>query len=656
MKHINRFYIAAISTLMVFSSGFSMDLTQSSIWNPSQSSIFKPSEKSSAEQLSLSKKLIGEETSTTSSIINLDPNVTDKEYINFTEACSSLPHEFDKLRFTKQENDLNIIQNNITTHLSTLINFIESRDKSIINPQLSERIKLLGEIKEEIAKNPPYTDMLINQWKNIVDKSCSLTLTNIEKIKSGETDFTKSSLVFNAWPTTPEEQISYLETKNWELSIKTYILQLLWWKMRQTLGTVPKNSYAQKAIFEQMAKFGLALRNIGQNLPSIVHNKGQEPYPQFTFQLTKIPNNAAPELKNLLWASLTKEQKKMINSRKNIEKKLALHNNQLTLKEKLSADDYIEHNELLTEYEKILLPQDKKLKDKIHSAIQQTNEKINRFHLTQEEQKSNLEDLLLGQWKQQISTLKPEIKEEITEEQIEQERRERLTRLEKAKAEFAQKKGKQSIEDIITELTKERRITDLSDAKRNDYIDKIILLADTLNKPHEIDINLITELQKSQLFGLGASREFLANSIEYNPILTTKLDKEIKRTRFIKAWNTVKNYTAPKEPSTEPIITSPIQTSQQPIQPVEQPQEQTDPLWAQKQQLQLQQQRQPTSGTTITIKQPTTGVISTQQPVITIPTGPETGPEQGPGIITQILTGIGNFFYGVYDWFASWFR
>jgi hypothetical protein len=227
-----------------------VDLTQSTIWGTTTT----PSEK----QLSQLQNIITTETLASSPKIDTSTNTNDQEYIAFKQIHSNLPHELDRLRFTKAPIVLQNLKESITKNISTLISFIEKRDISIINPESSERIKKLTEIKEEITKNIPlYTDMLINQWKNIIEKSCSLTITNIEKIKSGDTsNFEKSSLHFDVWPNTPEEQIDYLNKKNWNLNTKTYILQLLWWNTRKTLDQAKKTHISNEKSLKKWQNMG----------------------------------------------------------------------------------------------------------------------------------------------------------------------------------------------------------------------------------------------------------------------------------------------------------------------------------------------------------------------------------------------------------------
>ena len=186
------------------------------------------------------------------------------------------------------------------------------------------------------------------------------------------------------WPTTPEKQIEYLRTKEWDIPTKTYILQLLWWNTRQKLSTVEKKSYEEQSIFQQMRKFGAELQKIGQPLPSIAHKKGQKQHPQFTFQLTRIPKDIAPELKTILVQSLNKQQKKMIIERRKIEKELAQHDKLLKEKEKLNKQDYLDHKNLLEKYRAILLPQDEELKQKIAAAIENIDAKIARVEEKEE--------------------------------------------------------------------------------------------------------------------------------------------------------------------------------------------------------------------------------------------------------------------------------
>jgi len=187
------------------------------------------------------------------------------------------------------------------------------------------------------------------------------------------------------WSNTPQEQIMYLNAKNWNLPTKTYVLQLLWWNTRQALKIVPKNAPDKinidnhnKTVIKHMSEFGHALRDMNQSLPVITHEKDKQPHPKYTFELTKIPKDATPELKKLLLNSLSKEQKQMLNARKIIETNLSRHDKELKQKEKLSEKDYLQHKALLEEYYKILLPQDEELKEKITNAIATISDKLSR--------------------------------------------------------------------------------------------------------------------------------------------------------------------------------------------------------------------------------------------------------------------------------------
>lgn len=188
MKKYNSLYVALS---MMFVSNFhvwGMDLTESIFLPPSELSK-KPQRSSQQSFLSQSNVLATELTKSQS----LDK---DEAYDEFKQTCSQLPYLFNSLKLATQANDLNQIKDNITRELSSSIEFIKQRDTSTLDPQSSQRIKRLNEIKEAIEGKKPHTNVLIDQWKKTVEISCNLTINNIEKIKSGDiSTLERSSLI-----------------------------------------------------------------------------------------------------------------------------------------------------------------------------------------------------------------------------------------------------------------------------------------------------------------------------------------------------------------------------------------------------------------------------------------------------------------------------
>jgi hypothetical protein len=307
------------------------------------------------------------------------------------------------------------------------------------------------------------------------------------EITQPATEPSSSFLIENKWPNNPKEQIAYLDTKNWDLPTKTYILQLLWWNTRQNLKIVPKNeTYFIKKKLEtdnqittkQMYEFGQVLRNMNQFLPTITHEKDKNPYPNFTFVLTKIPKDAAPELKKILSNSLSQKQKQMVNARKILETKLSQHDKELQKKEKLTAEDYQQHKTLLEEYYKILLPQDEKLKEKITNAIEKINNKLSGYE--------ELQELLKNKAKEESNKIVKEIKEaeQQRKEQEEQNERKRLAEQQKIEQEKINKAIYEEIElDRLQNLAKLENLKRLEQQNQEqERLERLRLRQEEINK------------------------------------------------------------------------------------------------------------------------------------------------------------------------------
>lgn len=243
-----------------------------------------------------------------------------------------------------------------------------------------------------------------------------------------------------AWPTTAKEQVEYIERKKWDIPTKTYILQLLFENARKKLYQVRIQEQAN--VRNQMGTFNYALLEIGQNPAAISEDKKLRP--QFTYQLTKIPKDVAPELKEILVKSLDKQQKQMIINRANINRKLSEHNVALKYKEKLSKQDYIQHKKLLEEYLQILLPQDQELEEKIIKAIGDINAKLS--NVEQREQKL----LEVEREQQKIEQLKEEASKRILEQS--KIYREREIQKEEVQRQQNEKKLKEDIDQFRREL------------------------------------------------------------------------------------------------------------------------------------------------------------------------------------------------------------
>ena len=118
----------------------------------------------------------------------------DHDYDNFKINCQNLVESLNELEEIFQEekhSTLDILaeekKKSIIKGLSSSMDFIIRRDKSVKTPQESLRIQSLNEIKEALGKkNLSVNPNLIKQWKNSIANSCRFTIDNIEKIKMGE--------------------------------------------------------------------------------------------------------------------------------------------------------------------------------------------------------------------------------------------------------------------------------------------------------------------------------------------------------------------------------------------------------------------------------------------------------------------------------------
>lgn len=192
------------------------------------------------------------------------------------------------------------------------------------------------------------------------------------------------------------------------------------------------------------------------------------------------------------------------------------------------------------------------------------------------------------------------------------------------------------------ELIKEQRnAVSLSILERNYYADKIIFLANNINKYPNFHIKLLYAVQGSSLF--KTNPDFIAQAIKANPDLTSQEDIIEKQKAFLKAWNAIKNFkVTQQELSTQTIATESSTQSSSTQQPIMQSPESTE-----QQQVQQQGYIQPYMPS---VNQPNNVTIP-----INSNSNPQAEPEPQPSLLAQIITSISNTFYSIYSWFASWF-
>ncbi|HLW72433.1 MAG TPA: hypothetical protein VKR54_00105 [Candidatus Babeliales bacterium] len=211
---------------------------------------------------------------------------------------------------------------------------------------------------------------------------------NIEQLRQSSLPFQqpkKEKISLEIWPTTPKEQVLYLNTTKWDIPTKTYILQLLWWNtakdvMTATGRTAQQKRENQQQIIQQKNILKDALEKIKQTIPASQQNEKFEFIPLFTYQLKRIPKDAAQKLKDLLLSSFNATQKEAYEKRIQLEATLkdqeAVIKDYKSRAQTLSLEQLSTYNDVLRERQKtletylsVLQPYEEKLKKTIRNNI-----------------------------------------------------------------------------------------------------------------------------------------------------------------------------------------------------------------------------------------------------------------------------------------------
>lgn len=366
MKYNNPLYGALCSALIAFFPAFGMEEISSFPTFGEKSTIFSPDQPLLFAQPPLTQpQLFGE---------------TEDEQ-NFINNCRLLPIKLNMLKMAINQNKpidvIEIRTNAVKEGLTKLIDFIQGKD-----PQPTLHIQNLNAIKSAL-ENEKADDIKesIDSWLKTVEKTCKLTSEQPKKEK----------ISLENWPTTPKEQVAYLNITKWDIPTKTYILQLLWWKSKKSLFAAPQEN--KQKIIQQMDIFKNALEKIKQTIPTSqtiqLPNEKSEIVPLFTYQLKRIPKDAAPELKEFLLNSLNAEQKEAYEKRIQLETALkseetVIKNYQTQAQEKkLSLAELPQYNNVLRArqatlqaYLSVLQPHEEKLKETINKSIATVQDRI----------------------------------------------------------------------------------------------------------------------------------------------------------------------------------------------------------------------------------------------------------------------------------------
>ena len=155
----------------------------------------------------------------------------------------------------------------------------------------SIRTQALNNIVNEITEKPA-TQSDIVTWqirtRDILNETIMIATLPLEGTMFGSQIGLerRTALWQNNWLQTSDEQLAYLNNKNWNHEVKTYILQLLWFNAQ----------YAQDVASKK--KFEKALKDLKEQTPSIFHTTKDIIIPNFTYR-PHIPQDADPEVEKI---------------------------------------------------------------------------------------------------------------------------------------------------------------------------------------------------------------------------------------------------------------------------------------------------------------------------------------------------------------------
>lgn len=248
-------------------------------------------------------------------------------------------------QYNVSEENTNLIVRQIKYFIPQIISFLKK-----YNGQ--SRIKELQQILNAITKKE-YDNNIIESWIKQIDKIYEVTrdqITSPETFASSFISMQKDAAnLFN----NPDLQIEYLDEKNWNHEIKTYILQHLWLKARD------------ESNLENMAFFRKKLKDIGEQTPTASHIAGAVEIINFTY-VPEVPDDADVAFVKIIenyYQTLRKNNKKQLSViSKNLTARFNAHRKS---KPNTFSIDWAKKDEsLLLEYIKFLTfidPTNKKL-------------------------------------------------------------------------------------------------------------------------------------------------------------------------------------------------------------------------------------------------------------------------------------------------------
>jgi hypothetical protein len=354
MKKYNSLHQALVVMLVYFAPTLGMD--QSSIGFGSS----KPENQLAQSGMNFAIKPLGQ------SFTNPDDYLDEK----LTNNKNKLLTYLDSLKRNNKNEHLKL---NLTKTINDFEILIQKTDSSI-NPDNSKRLADLEEIKQIINNNKVFKAADINTWKKTIANTYHVTIDRYNDILQGQSPLESSTLQLQnlqkeetnntTWPDTPQEQIAYINDKDWDINTKTFILQLLW-----------LNEYKEENKGSRIP-FANELREMGQPIPSIAHAKGKTQTPKLI--LNPIDFITSFDFKNvdtILAAFIKKNVRPLIRPIYLASKKVFYNK----IKDEAYSpilQDYKNYLKVLNAYDLCISPEDNELKETITQEI----EKVKTFY------------------------------------------------------------------------------------------------------------------------------------------------------------------------------------------------------------------------------------------------------------------------------------